>query len=166
MSKFTSIHDLPDLRDVENNMNMENYSNKYPLHLQDNNRRDNNNMHNTTSLYDIIPEEQASKYNKVIRPSMNIPEEAGMKTNKNIAYNVQPSVYENNNIQNNENELLTTGEILQNEQKEIKDKLSCLDFANHYSQCHICRKYYNDRQLYIIIIVMLIIICLILYTKK
>lgn len=46
------------------------------------------------------------------------------------------------------------------------DNLNCIDVANHIKSCPICSKFYdNDKSMYIVAIIILIIICIILIRK-
>jgi hypothetical protein len=58
-------------------------------------------------------------------------------------------------------------ETLENfsENKHYK-RLNCLDVANHVKSCPICSKFYdNDKTMYVVAIIILVIICIILMKK-
>jgi len=45
-------------------------------------------------------------------------------------------------------------------------EISCIEIANHIRSCPICSKFYdNDKSMYIIVIVILVIMCIILFKK-
>lgn len=47
-----------------------------------------------------------------------------------------------------------------------RDNLNCIDVANHIKNCPICSKFYeNDKSMYVVAIIILIIICIILIRK-
>lgn len=43
--------------------------------------------------------------------------------------------------------------------------LSCKDVYDHVSKCEVCKKIYNDKSLYLLIIALLAIVCIILMKK-
>jgi len=52
------------------------------------------------------------------------------------------------------------------EYREYRDDFNCIDVANHIKNCPICSKFYdNDKSMYIVAIIILIIICIILARK-
>ena len=76
-------------------------------------------------------------------------------------YKLGPKAYPQKNPGNNSYNSLENFSHFSN-----RDNLNCIDVANHIKNCPICSKFYeNDKSMYIISIIILIIICIILIRK-
>jgi hypothetical protein len=75
-------------------------------------------------------------------------------------YKLGPKAYSSRKPGNNSYESLVEG------YKEYRDDFNCIDVANHIKNCPICSKFYdNDKSMYVVAIIVLIIICIILARK-
>ncbi len=98
------------------------------------------------------------------RPQMNYPAEITntsyneFRNNDAQNYEFGPRAYPLNKPGNNSYGTLVEG---------FHDReLSCIEVANHIKSCPICSKFYdNDKSMYIITIIILIVICIILIRK-
>jgi hypothetical protein len=134
----TPIEELPDLEELERPMQ------QHPMRM---NRK-----------LDIVP--NSEKYEKFLRNNYTPPDESGMN------YREQPQEMYMPNMPN-----MSMGYI--DQQPQYKEMLydgrgepSCIQIANHISNCPICIKFYNnDKTLYILAIVILAIFCILLIKK-
>jgi hypothetical protein len=100
--------------------------------------------------------------NKYIRQHHNSPAESGMYR--------QETVLQDDYTFPNQHQHQYQHQVEAPAQKKIytlpENSPSCIDVSNHISNCPICSKLYNnDRTLYIIFIVFLLVICLLLLKK-
>ena len=135
----TAIAELPDLEELESSRH---------------------NPKQMSRKLDIVP--NSEKYDKFLKNNYTPPDEAGMN------YREQPQeMYMQQNMQNMQN--MQMGYMEQQPQyKEMYDgrEPSCIQIANHISNCPICIKFYNnDKTLYILAIVILAIFCILLIKK-
>jgi hypothetical protein len=169
--KVTYIDELPELDDLGA------YSNNQP----------NDNM----SLgMNMIPNDIAEKYQKVIRNSHVPSAESGMfyqnppmyqqqqiipsqprqipsqVVHQYESYQPSPNNYIQQQVHQPQQIQQQYGQVIENQIRENYSNISCLDFANHVKGCPICSKFYNtDKTPYIIAIVILSIVCLLLLRK-
>ena len=142
-NNFTMIADLPDLDDVEASTR--------------GNTIDHNNHANSQH---ILPEEHQGKYSKFIRNPHQPRQQSGMAS-------AQP-MYEQ---QINDSYYQPPEPQPEPIQETISYKMpnntpSCLVVAEHIANCPICSKVYNDdKSIYIVSIVILVIICILLLKK-
>jgi hypothetical protein len=135
--KYTLIDDLPDLEDLENNrMEPTIRSNKIDSDIT----------------------------NKYIRQYHNSPIESGMYRKETVLQDEYMSPQQEYQQQYQQQQVEAPS------QKKMytlpENSPSCIDVSNHISNCPICSKLYNnDRTLYIISIVFLLVICLLLFKK-
>lgn len=143
----TYIEDLPELDDIES---AQPYGNPIRPGKQ-----------STYMGAGMVPEGDAEKYQKFIRPSGGPHAMSGMDTS--IASLPPPASIISAD---------TYGEAI----PQVNDMVpkyhlppgspSCIDVANHVEICPICNRYYNtDKSVYIIAIVVLAIICILLLKR-
>ena len=129
---ITLIENLPEVDELEGsskNHHPDNYHGKYPG-------------------LDMIPKNDALKYQKFLRGGHVAPIEAGMYTHKQHSHN-----YDNND------------HYIQQPQPQYYGP-SCLETHDHIMNCPICAKLYNnDKTIYIIVIIILSIICIMLMKR-
>ena len=172
--QVTSIDDLPELSDVETmrgrgNMyapppsgghgggyarsNDQSFAKAYNLQQQSHHNVQHILQHNP-HIGENLTQEQAKKYHGVIRRKHVPSPEAGMEP-----YHGYPNEGYHHEMQGEQME------APQQSNPALTD-ISCLDIANHVSDCPICSKFYNnDKTVYIIVIVVLAIVCLLLLKK-
>lgn len=97
-----------------------------------------------------------------VNMSMNGEYELGPRARMNISPPSSPPPYpQNRTVPSNTNYFPYTIESY-----EDPKKLTCIDVANHIQNCPICSRFYeNDKSIYIVIIIILIIVCGILLKK-
>ena len=151
--KFTLIDDLLDLDDPkEETTNSLNYKDILPNGQED-------------KFAKFIRQQHKSKYEENERNTHNMnngyPQQGYHQQDMNNGYPQQGYHHQDNrNIQesyiNNQNPYSIPSH----------SPYSCLDIAGHIENCPICSKFYNnDKSVYIVAIVILVIICIILLKK-
>jgi hypothetical protein len=164
-AKVTMIDDLPELDDLERKPEYNQFNENYQQ----------------SKGLDMIPNEIADKYKKMIRdPYTPVPESGMMLYNNehnrggnySENYDSFPEDYSrynhtnsrsNRHNQNNHNVINNDG-MIEPLHKEMY--LNCIDFANHVKSCPICSKLYNtDKTIYVISIIGLILLCLFLMKR-
>lgn len=144
--KYTPIDDLPNLDDLENNINDNKPQNQPP-------------QPPPYRGAEFLPPEQAEKYQKYIRPEFTMSKESGMIPNNYVNNNRAPHYVKE--ISNPDNSY-----VPMYDEKYNSKYPSCLDFSEHYTSCPICSKFYNsDKSLYVIIIIVLSILCILLLKR-
>ena len=152
MSKrnVTFLDDLPELNDLEKT-------------------NSNKNVYNpNTSI--------APKYKRFIKKSRTrIPDQSGMNPKNVLSSHHHPHSHaqenEDNEHMHEENQLFQSPNINNMSPKNYRDLNTtpvntCLDVASHVENCPICSQLYkNDRTLFIITIVILVVICALLLKK-
>ena len=121
------------------------------------------NQPSVQNMNDILPSGDQNKYTKYIRnshvskyPELNIPQQQIMPSNIAEAYSQEfyDPQFQQHNLQQPGNKIPSNSPY------------SCLDIAGHINNCPICSKFYNnDKSLYIVTIVILIIVCVLLLKK-
>lgn len=121
------------------------------------------NQNSVQNMNDILPSGEQNKYTKYIRNShvSKYPE----------MHLQQQMMHPNNNMESYSQEFYDQQFPQHNLQQPINkipsnSPYSCLDIAGHINNCPICSKFYNnDKSLYIVTIVILIIVCALLLKK-
>lgn len=150
--KFTMIEDLPDLDDIEGP----------PPHQRAVNRGQ-----IRSSRYpgaSMLPNGQEDKFGKFIRHGHLVPQESGMShhdfppMNNPPLHTYAPPSLEESSYEKPKQNIITHA---------MPDNTpSCLSVAEHIANCPICSKFYNDdKTIYIIAIVVLVVICILLLKK-
>lgn len=113
---------------------------------------------------DILPTGQEDKYNKFIRQK-HIPKYQEQQVyNSEDEYNSTPQIQQQNIHQQQFQQEHIPRQLSQH--IPLQSPYSCLDIAGHIDNCPICSKFYkNDKSIYIVSIVVLVIICIILLKK-
>uniref|UniRef100_A0A6C0H384 Uncharacterized protein n=1 Tax=viral metagenome TaxID=1070528 RepID=A0A6C0H384_9ZZZZ len=108
----------------------------------------------------ILPPEQSDKFRKYIRQNHVVSNHAGMNQSHQPNYSVaQAPRQEQYGTPVGQQESLKTFNM-------PPGSPSCLDVAEHITNCPICSKFYNtDKTIYIIAIIALAIICILLLKK-
>ena len=112
---------------------------------------------------------QDDKYSKFIRQSHSSPQQSGMVSN-NINQHMGQSPMGQSPMEQSPMEQYMrhqpSMEQFENKSSHNINSISCLEIAEHVSNCPICSKFYkNDNTIYIIAIVVLLIICILLLKK-
>jgi hypothetical protein len=155
--KFTLIDDLLDLDDPKEQIT------------------------NNNNYKDILPNGQEDKYAKFIRQqhkSKYEEHESNSNSNNIQGYSQQGNGYSqgysqqgngySHNMNGYDNDHIKESYINNQNPYSIptNSPYSCLDIAGHIENCPICSKFYNnDKSVYIIAIVILVIMCIILLKK-
>ena len=104
----------------------------------------------------MLPQGEAAKFQKFIRGNHTPPPEAGMNPGPYRPPQRPPQYERNPYIQEN----------LEVNNPPHQNAPTCLEVADHVSNCPICSRFYNnDRTMYIITIAVLAIICILLLKK-
>ena len=121
---------------------------------------------------DDIESHQKEKYSKFIRKPHTVPNRAGMDMPPPPPMQHQPMHHQmpppvSHLHEGFEHEEQGAHNDLAKKYNMSSDSPSCLSVADHVENCPICSKLYknNDRTMYIITIVVLIIICLLLFKR-
>lgn len=186
MPNYTKIEELMDLDDIfvdkgrgQHSMDgMPQHPNKQPFHQQmatenyerqkqakplEGKLRNNVNMNRAMnggsgSIYPSTPQMHSPpEYTNPDFYDMDMGLPYGMDAQN---YKLGPKAYASRKPGNNSYESLVEG------YREYRDDFNCIDVANHIKNCPICSKFYdNDKSMYVVAIIILIIICIILARK-
>jgi hypothetical protein len=171
MNNITYLDDLPDLYDLNKNQGPSQLESstrppgitqpRYPLNEQT-----------------ILPKEQYDKVSKHIRGKfIQPPNESGMYNNNNTYPQQNNNMYPqyNQSVYNQQKQPFLNNQSYDDyydNEKQLKitkmpiGSPTCIECADHITNCPICSKFYNnDKTLYILIISILSLICIILLKK-
>lgn len=152
MSRVTPIDMLPDLEEVD-----------FPQPLAGGVKGQNIKQPRYAGANMLPPNEQ-EKFGKFIRNNVRIPGEAGMSA-INHHKPLNSSQY-GEPMYNNQVEILPPVMEEYVPQPVFKQPPTCLDCAEHASNCPVCKSYFNnDKTMYIIAIIVLGLICILLLKK-
>ena len=136
-----------------------------------------NDSHNYSNNHlDILPNGQEVKYNKYIRQKhtpkyqeqqiynsgddYNLPTQIQQQHAQQHAQQHPPAQFQHQHAHPHAHQQHLSHHI------PFHSPYSCLDVAGHIDNCPICAKFYkNDKSIYIVTIVLLVIICIILLKK-
>ena len=119
-------------------------------------------LDNQQNMNNILPSGEQNKYTKYIRNS---------HVSKYPEMNIQQQMMTPNNMESYSQEFYDQQFPQHNLQQPVNkipsnSPYSCLDIAGHINNCPICSKFYNnDKSLFIVTIVILIIVCALLLKK-
>jgi hypothetical protein len=154
-SKVTLIDDLLDLDDDSPSSGNNNHMNILPNGQEDKyakfirqkhtpkyQEHQNNSYQEFYTNQQGIPQEHTPKYQEFYTNQQDIPQEQNVQQ-----FQQQPYYQLSHNI-------------------PLHSPYSCLDIAGHIDNCPLCSKFYkNDKSIYIVTIILLVIICIILLKK-
>jgi hypothetical protein len=108
------------------------------------------------SKYQMLPRQEAKKFQKYIRGGYTPPSEAGMNSNGLFQQQFLQEQEQEQEQEKNGLKLITMPD----------NSPSCLDVCEHIQNCPLCSKFYNnDKTVYVIAIVVLAIICILLLKR-
>lgn len=161
MSRVTPIDMLPDLEEVEYpqplSVGVKGQNIKYPRYAG----------------ATMLPPEEQDKFGKFIRNNVRIPGEAGMSAmnhQKSAGGSYGNASYgpQTHGLPPMNQDLPPMPPMMEEyvPQPVLKNMPSCLDCAEHASNCPVCKSYFNnDKTLYIIAIIVLGLVCILLLKK-
>lgn len=118
-------------------------------------------MHNSGSIYPSNPMMHSP-------PELTNPYYNEFNVDDASDYKLGPKAYPQKKIGNNSYNSLENFSHSHNSRHNFHtgDNLNCIDVSNHIKHCPICSKFYeNDKSMYVVAIIILIIVCIILIRK-